>query len=139
MPQEIDGDVTKHCQILIGMTLTDPRIIFVKGYVEYPVDTVFNPPVASHRMSKCFGTRETQQIVSGLLSNRLAQATFRLHHPNAEHPFSMLLGVQIRQVLGIGNGPIASDLQAAMPFIYRLMKLMLHLRARVRREVMSST
>jgi hypothetical protein len=33
--------VTKHCEILIGMTLTDPRIIFVKGYVEYPVDTVF--------------------------------------------------------------------------------------------------
>ena len=77
-------------------------------------------------MGKRFGVRKTQQIIPGLLRDRLAQVTFGLHHSNAAHPFPTLLGVSIRQILRIGNGPLASDLQTTVPFMYRLMRLMLH-------------
>src|SRR5438874_2144975 len=91
------------------------------------MDAVLNSPVVSYRMGKRFGVRKTQQILPGLLRDRLAQVTFGLHHTNAAHPFPPLLGVSIRQILRIGNGPIASELQTTAPFLYRLMKLMLHL------------
>ena len=86
----------------------------------------FNEPVVSYRMGKRCGVRKTQQRIPGLLRDRLAQVTFGLHHSNAAHPFPTLLGVSIRQILHIGHGPLASDLQTTVPCMYRLMKLLLH-------------
>jgi hypothetical protein len=90
------------------------------------MDAVLNSPVVSYRMGKRFGVRKIQQILPDLLRDRLAQVTFGWHHSNAAQPFPTLLGVYIRQVLHSGNGPLASDLQTTVPFIDRLLKLMLH-------------
>src|SRR5258708_6661374 len=109
------------------MTQANARIIFTKSHVKGPMHTVFTTPVASHRTCKRLSARKTQKRVSGLLSACLAQAAFCLDHPDAACPFPPLLGVQIGEVVWIGKGPIASDLQAAMSLLHRLMKLILHM------------
>jgi len=73
------------------------------------MDTVFNPPMASHGVGKGFHRGETEQKVARFLRDLVLEASFCSHHPNALQTFPLLLRIKIGQNLWVTDGPILSD------------------------------
>ena len=52
MPEQIKGDVTQDSEVFSRKPLSNSGQIFPKGYIQDPMDFVFNLPVGTHGLSE---------------------------------------------------------------------------------------
>src|SRR5215468_8182466 len=83
-PQEIEGNMAQHCKGLHSLVFANPRGIFSKGDIQDPMESVRNPPVLPHRLSKPYALRrEGRQKISCIDWHRVPDFPTRFDHPHA--------------------------------------------------------
>ena len=55
--QQADGESFQPGNIIGGMTVSQPTLVFAKGHIEALVQSVFNSPVAANGTGKTFDTK----------------------------------------------------------------------------------
>src|SRR6266568_3479209 len=100
--------------------------IFLKGVVEYPVEAIFDAPMATHSCAK--GSRlprQAREVIAKFCRHLLAHCAGRFNHANAAQPRPDLPGIEIGNASGIGDRPILASFEASMSFLYPLVGVML--------------
>src|SRR5437879_4947661 len=96
------------------MTKTHARLIFPKSYVEHPMQTVFNAPMASDRSGERFHGREAEEEIAGLLAHLFVDLSLGAHQANALQALPLPLRVQVGQDSGIADSPVFPYFQSPM-------------------------
>lgn len=119
LTQQIEANMAEHGQSFVSMAESHARFIFPKRQIKDPMHTVFNSPVASHRVGKGFHRGETEQKVAGFSGDLVLDASFGAHHANPSQAFPSQLWIKIGQDLRVTDGPVVPDLQTPMRFAGR--------------------
>src|SRR5882672_5491105 len=79
---EIERNVAQHGQIFWSVAYPDAGLIFPKGDIEDPMDTILNPPMRAHRVGELLDLRVEASNVIALLDCHLPmQMPLRFYHP----------------------------------------------------------
>jgi hypothetical protein len=82
LASQIEGDMAKHGEIFRRMAQPDSGLIFAKGPIENPVDTVLNPPMRADRVGKLLDImRKAREIIALLDGHLVLEVAFRFDHP----------------------------------------------------------
>src|SRR6266446_3752503 len=91
-------------------------VIFVKSAIQHPVNAIFHAPMSRHRPCKSLcRTCHTHDGVACFPGDLLTDPPRRAHHATTAQAFPTLLGIQIRDVCRITNGPGLPNLEPAIP------------------------
>ena len=50
--EQIECHVAQHNEVLVGISLADPAIIFAKRHIQHPMQCVFNGPMAAPNLEE---------------------------------------------------------------------------------------
>ncbi len=64
------------------MALSNARVMFAESDIQHPMQTIFNPKVASNSVGKRFHRGKTEEKVAGFLADLLIDAPLGSHHPD---------------------------------------------------------
>src|SRR5574341_469658 len=79
---KVEGEMPYDAQVGGSMPRSYPALILAKGYVETPVQTVFDTPMTSGCLSKELGiTGQTRNVVACLTSDFVTDLSFGFDHP----------------------------------------------------------
>src|SRR5437016_12093364 len=70
--QEVERHMSQHHKVLLAVILAHATGVFLKGDVEHPMQTIFDPPMAPHSGPK--GSRiprQTHEIIAALCGHLL--------------------------------------------------------------------
>src|SRR5512144_36767 len=86
--EQMQGQAPQGSEVLIRIPLPDTTVIFPKGDVQDPVQTVFNPPVAPNGRTKLLGivTRQAAQVVTALDRGVLTHRSLCFYQREAAQP-----------------------------------------------------
>src|SRR6478752_1353585 len=87
------------------------------------MQAVFNPPVTPDGVGKGVHRRETEQKIAGFSASLRANAPFGSNHPNSSQPLPLLLWIEMREDLGVTDGPVFSDFQSPVAFLHATIRL----------------
>jgi hypothetical protein len=74
--------MAKYGEIFRCMAQPDSGLIFAKGHIENPVDTVLNPPMRADRGGKLLDIiRKAREVIALLDSHLVLEVAFRFDHP----------------------------------------------------------
>lgn len=112
-------------KVLLAMVFAHPAGIFLKSDVKYPVEAIFDSPMAAHGCAKgsCL-PRQAREVIATFDGRLLAHGALRLNHANAAQPHPRLLRIEIGDASGVGNGPLLAVFQPSVSFVYAVVRVM---------------
>src|ERR1019366_2355869 len=100
-------------EVLCGVALADAALILVKGQVEYPMDAIFDSPVATHgRAEGSSRQRAFQKAVARLAGAVGPHLPLGINGTNPPQAGPVVVVLQPLQRVWIGNHPGAPVLDA---------------------------
>src|SRR5579883_2390356 len=119
LTQKIEREMTQDGKVLSGMALADAALILVEGDIQHPMDLILDPPMAPSRLPERFGGQVgAEQVVPALAAALVAEAPFGFDHANRLQARPLMLLLQPRQHVGIGDHPTPSDFDPSVALVH---------------------
>src|SRR5262249_5491171 len=81
--EDVEADATQDSEVLSAVARTETGIILTKGYIQRPVEGVFNAPVGAHGLKNEFGIgRQGRNEIGRFGLSALSRGTLALQHDN---------------------------------------------------------
>lgn len=123
--KQVQGQVAYQRQALDRMAGPNPALVLSEGDIQQPMETILDAPVAANRVGELRRVgRQTAQVGAPLHGYGLAPPALSLNQPDARLACPGPLFIDPTKVGPVVYQPGPAPLQAAMPFVERLLVLM---------------
>jgi hypothetical protein len=118
--EEIECHMPQHDKVLLAVVLPHATAIFLKGQIEYPMQPIFDAPMASDRVSKGLGIAwQARHVGAPFAGGLLTYPPLRFDHAHTAQPSPRLLRIERGDHFRIGNRPRLTPLHSAMSVLLR--------------------